>query len=522
MQSALEEAGANGEANEIWVAQGTYKPTAIYPDPTVSGDRPSFTIPDRTFLYGGFKGDECKRCERNAEKYVTILSGDINNNDEPFSAISGQYFPLPSSYLNSKADNSRHVVIVFRANVLLDGFTIEKGFAGGSSAIVDCATAFTYRNTFRGGGLWSSGIAGGPLNTVTLRNVIFDDCGAYDPTDCRGGNGGAYFSFNSDANFENVTMKHGFSSYLSSSFFMANGHCTANKLLVENNQAANCGAFFQDNSYSITNSVIRDNISQLACPGILHILTNPDLFGSYRITCSSFSNNQGGDCGCIDATNDTGVEAPKFYFANNKFLNNVVNAPDANSRLICGTIGIFSNSGVIEHNLFENNRGTLTGGIMAGQDFPFTTVTPTNLTIKDNCFKGNTQTDSVRNGGGAIHIIGDIHADILTNKFSKNHANTNGGAIALEFDENESVIGVPVATIKCNVFDDNSADGQGSAVFAVGAELNDVKECNIFKHQESPAVVIEQLTSNKKVKVNQPKSLPKVATKRDRPQKQEP
>ncbi|PYQ63684.1 MAG: hypothetical protein DMF54_16110, partial [Acidobacteria bacterium] len=67
LQSALT-AAASGD--EIWVAAGTYKPTA-------TADRTmSFALKNGVGVYGGFAGTETMRSQRNPTSNVTILSGD--------------------------------------------------------------------------------------------------------------------------------------------------------------------------------------------------------------------------------------------------------------------------------------------------------------------------------------------------------------------------------------------------------------------------------------------------------------
>ena len=68
LQAALA-AAASGD--EIWVAAGTYTPTATA-DRTIS-----FAMKNGVAIYGGFDGTETTRGERDPSVNVTILSGDI-------------------------------------------------------------------------------------------------------------------------------------------------------------------------------------------------------------------------------------------------------------------------------------------------------------------------------------------------------------------------------------------------------------------------------------------------------------
>ncbi|MCF6239838.1 MAG: hypothetical protein L3J74_00670, partial [Bacteroidales bacterium] len=113
LQSALSAATAG---NEIWVAAGTYKPTA-------GTDRLStFLLKANVPLYGGFFGNESNLSERNYIANQTILSGDIGTDDY-------------------NADNVYHVVYGDNS-AYIDGFIIEGGNAD------DVAGGITY-----GGGL---------------------------------------------------------------------------------------------------------------------------------------------------------------------------------------------------------------------------------------------------------------------------------------------------------------------------------------------------------------------------------
>lgn len=111
LQPALADAaGRSAPGNvQIWVAAGTYKPSA-------SADRnASFRLINNTALYGGFAGNEIALEERNWRSHPSILSGDIG--------VSG-----------NNGDNSYHVVTSFQATpaTILDGFTITAGNANGN------------------------------------------------------------------------------------------------------------------------------------------------------------------------------------------------------------------------------------------------------------------------------------------------------------------------------------------------------------------------------------------------------
>jgi predicted outer membrane repeat protein len=115
----------------IWVAAGTYKPTAgVERDST-------FRLVSGIAIYGGFAGTETSLSQRSWAANPTILSGDIGVEAD-------------------SSDNSHHVVTGSGtdATAVLDGFTITKGYAQGSVRE-------------RGGGMIN--VSGNP----TLANLVF-------------------------------------------------------------------------------------------------------------------------------------------------------------------------------------------------------------------------------------------------------------------------------------------------------------------------------------------------------------
>ena len=93
-------------AVEVWVAAGTYQPTA-------DADRnATFQLVANVALRGGFDGTESVRTDRDLAANVTILTGDIGVPDDA-------------------SDNSYHVVTGV-TGATLDGFTITGGNANGS------------------------------------------------------------------------------------------------------------------------------------------------------------------------------------------------------------------------------------------------------------------------------------------------------------------------------------------------------------------------------------------------------
>ena len=158
LQAALTAASPD---EEIWVAAGTYEPTA-------TTDRSiSFNLKNGVSLFGGFTGTETSRSQRNYETNLTVLSGDIG--------VQG-----------NNSDNSYHVVVASDTNTsaFLDGFTVTGGNAddasinsGGGMYVYQGSPSvknviFTNNYATFGGGMHSTGI-GSRAITPILTDVTF-------------------------------------------------------------------------------------------------------------------------------------------------------------------------------------------------------------------------------------------------------------------------------------------------------------------------------------------------------------
>ena len=115
--------------DEIWIAQGVYKPSVQY-DLDGNGPDPrevTFKLPNGVMLYGGFAGGELSRNERDWKAHETVLSGDIDNNDLDFDANGIAENTVPDHIGN----NAYHVVLTegVNAHTGLDGLIITAGRA---------------------------------------------------------------------------------------------------------------------------------------------------------------------------------------------------------------------------------------------------------------------------------------------------------------------------------------------------------------------------------------------------------
>ncbi len=176
LQNALLNA-QNG--NQIWVAEGTYKPT----DGT---DRKiSFVMKKGVSIYGGFKGDEKELYERDWLNHLTILSGDIGTPND-MSDNSYNVLENKNNNLNSSAMLDGFIITAGNAN---DPEPYERGGGmfnkGSSPKIVNC-------HFFQNGGQYGAGIYNLANSNPQIINCRFTE------NTTTGGGGGIYnFLFSS-------------------------------------------------------------------------------------------------------------------------------------------------------------------------------------------------------------------------------------------------------------------------------------------------------------------------------------
>ncbi|GLR17453.1 choice-of-anchor Q domain-containing protein [Portibacter lacus] len=213
-------------SNQIWVAQGTYKPSKNrLGGGNMDARNKTFYINKNIKIYGGFTGGETALNQRDATTNPTILNGDLLNND-------GQ-----QAY-NTVYIDGRFELGGITDEMVLDGFTIRGGsadqafglkdgagiyidgsFSKANPSIIGCTIESNYSNNY-GGAVYNNALYGeaSPIfkncifrgNTAKYGGAIFNDAsfGISSPTiiNCLfdnntahtslGGNqGGAIFNF---------------------------------------------------------------------------------------------------------------------------------------------------------------------------------------------------------------------------------------------------------------------------------------------------------------------------------------
>ncbi|WP_420572077.1 InlB B-repeat-containing protein [Kordia sp.] len=141
--TSLNDALDNNPISDFWVAAGTYTPD-------FNNGIVVFTLNADQSIYGGFTGTETDVNQRNPALNVTILSGDIQGNDDGVLSFNNATY----------SDNMRRVLQILEDNAIVDGITISGGNADNGSSVLKSGAAVRIIETCK---------------KATFNNVIFTD-----------------------------------------------------------------------------------------------------------------------------------------------------------------------------------------------------------------------------------------------------------------------------------------------------------------------------------------------------------
>ncbi len=231
--TTLQDALADAGCTEIWVAAGVY-----YPDEgagQTNDDRNStFRLKNGVALYGGFAGTETARDQRDPEHNITVLSGDIDQNDTT------DAHGVVTSILDLAGNNAYHVLTAIHVNngAVLDGFTITAGQANDEDF---------YSPKREGGGLHSE------HSSLTLRNVTFSGNLAYD--------GAGIFSVYSSHKLTHVTFSDNHAYLDGGGMYEEEGSPILTEVTFSRNEAeeAGGGMIIGGGSPQLTNVIFSNN-----------------------------------------------------------------------------------------------------------------------------------------------------------------------------------------------------------------------------------------------------------------------
>ncbi|MCB9293599.1 MAG: gliding motility-associated C-terminal domain-containing protein [Lewinellaceae bacterium] len=385
----LEDALADTDMGEIWVARGTYRPSDCTPCSTA--DREAFfPLKNNVALYGGFAGNESSRQERDIAANPTILSGDIG---DPVDSTDNTYRVLVADNVDSTA--------------ILDGFIIEEanadgpfgfslggglfidgtGGAVGSPRILNC----TFRNNYAtgGGGIGMDASGNGTIR-ADIRHCLFEG------NTCSLGavsRGAAVFMTGSvgatiEPRFINCTFRNNFSGDDGGAIA---ANVTSTDLLPRSFTAMRIDSCLFDNNQTAGN---------FGRGGAIWTLAGSNTESRHVISNSRFINNSaGGHGGAIFNRASFSMALSDDRIVNCLFSGNR-SQEDGGAVYFRGSQAA-TNTGQIFNCLFYDNQAALNGGAIYTTSFTSVEGITQNQLV--NCsFYGN----AAQMEGGAIYLDG--------------------------------------------------------------------------------------------------------------------
>ena len=338
----LQDALASTEyGDEIWVAEGTYKPDQGAGK--TAGDRASpFVLVNGVGMYGGFLGTENSR-DPQGDNNQTILSGEINEDSELWSlnVVSG---------------------VDLDANTILDGFRITKGNANGKEGTI-------YENG--GGGYLRD-------SEIKISNCVFTNNSAN-----RKGGG---ISYSSPLTLTNCVFTNN-SAGSSGGVYLERSETKISNCVFTNNSADYSGGGIRSymNSSTLTNCVFTNNSAVYSAGGGISSYSStggmpPSYYTLTLINCVFMNNSADKDGGGISSS-------ATLTLTNCVFSNNSANRKG-------GGISSSSSPLTLTNCLFTNNSANSNGGGIYTGDYTSSTLT--------NCvFTNNSAVDH----GGGIYSL---------------------------------------------------------------------------------------------------------------------
>ncbi len=413
LQEALDAAGSG---DMIWVAKGTYKPSA---EAGGSGDRyKTFQMKNNVAIYGGFEGNEPNTFNLNDRDFVvneTILSGDLFGND------STDIDPCDLFNDPNRADNCYH--IFYHPNeydldptAILDGFTIIAGNADSNSW-----------PHYYGGGMYnyqsSPTVANCKFigNTAEDGGAIANDCYS-EPNICNGlfsknasEMGGGIINHLSSPTIRSCIFSDNVANYSGGGMYNFRNETAVIDSTFTNNTAENGGAIANE-EYSAPNICDCNFIGNFA-----------ELFGG-AIYISFNSRPAVFDCNFkSNSTNKRGGAISIYYYSDPNITNCTFSA---NSSEI-GAGGISNEDNCrpeITYCTFTGNTADIGGGMLSD------TYSEPNIA---NCVFIDNQAETVGGGMSVYHFSNPV----ITNcSFITNSSNYAAGAISIEDNSNPKIV----------------------------------------------------------------------------------
>jgi uncharacterized repeat protein (TIGR01451 family) len=473
LQTALANAVSG---DEIWVAEGVY-----YPDDGVGqtdDDRAStFDIVSGVALYGGFPTGGGTFDARDWETYVTVLSGDLDQND----TVDGD--GIVTHTANISGTNAYHVVTTFEVTdtTTLDGFVVTAGHTDDTG----------FPDAYGGGMLNYGDLSGTPLSTPQVNHVIFSGNYAGEAgggmlnfalegatltdvtfianrSDDEGGGLAFYWSGTGsyrDSLLEGLTFERNVAAGNGGGMLLGGSPAISNTTFVQNSAAAGGGifawSFAGTMNLALTNTTFLSNTASTFGGGLS---SQPGTDGNITLTDVTFAGNQANGSGGGGMNHSDGpATLTRVTFENNvsnyrgggfrlendgSATMNEVSFIDNTAR-IGGGIYTEDSTLLLTHGVFAHNQATEWGG---GIFFWNDELDPES-TLKNVLFSQNTADD-----GGAC-TLSSVTVTLRNATIANNTATHQGGGFFLY---NGSVV-----KLANSILWGNAADNDGDQIYYV-------------------------------------------------------
>ncbi len=495
--------------DEVWVAEGTYKPNT-YPLGCLNCTSPrdyTFHLKNEVKVYGGFPDTGSPVfSDRNVSSHPTILSGNIDE---------------------SGTEDAYHVILSITDDntTVLDGFTVTGGHADGVFEITVEGQSI-YKDV--GGGMWISNFsspslinctfsgnnvnnAGGGIYNAKSSNPVLTNClfsnnialngsGMHNEensnpilTNCNfefniaSNNGGGIHNESSNPSFTDCTFSGNtaiigggiFNSFNSSPIFI---NC-----IFSNNSSSSGGGMYSDdcNSLILTNCTFSSNNAVIG-GGMYNGSSNPILtnciFNSNSATEPTFYGGGGmynigsnlNLTNCTFSSNTSPRGGGIHSFGGNSILSNCTFTDNTSTIFGAGMFNNGSNSILTNCNFSGNTAGNLGGGMFNTQ------ICTSNLI---NCTFSNNQATNVTGRGAGVYIS-SVPKVTLTNCILWNNTTPNNP----DDDNSEEIHSTNTTASDVTVNYSIVRDATGSPLTVNNAILNNCLNSDpLFVNADNPA-----------------------------------